>query len=166
MLPSPDPVSSITNSAMTQMSPLLLKSPQRRLFILVSMLPFSPTTTVVCTPMATAQSIVNELRVAEIPAPYAPTAPRGTSASLSPFQKALLAIHRPDLGLSAEFHKMVKAVEIEDEDENELQEGGHAGQEPEPDGGSQYDPQFDMDDPLSYYIYEEHGEDEDVDFYL
>ena len=84
-----------------------------------------------------------------------PTAPRGTSASLTPFQKALLAIHRPDLGLFV--------GSIEDEDENELQEGGHAGQEPEPDlSGSQYDPQFDMDDPLSYYMYEEHDEDEDV----
>ena len=100
-------------------------------------------------------SIVNELRLAEYLHPMRPTAPRGSSASLTPFQKEMLAIHRPDLGLFV--------GSIEDEDENELQEGGHAGQEPEPDlSGSQYDPQFDIDDPLSYYIYEEHDEDEDV----
>lgn len=105
-------------------------------------------------------SIVNELRLAEYLHPMRPTAPRGTSASLSPFQKALLAIHRPDLGLFVGSIEDGEIVEIEDEDENELQEGGHAGQEPEPDlSGSQYDPQFDMDDPLSYYMYEEHDED-------
>ena len=99
-------------------------------------------------------SIVNELRLAEYLHPMRPTAPRGSSASLSSLQKELLAIHRPDLGL------FVGSIE----DEDELQEGGHAGQEPEPDlSGSQYDPQFDIDDPLSYYIYEEHDEDEDED---
>lgn len=97
-------------------------------------------------------SIVNELRLAESLHPMRPTAPRGSSASLSPFQKALLAIHRPDLGL------FVGAIEdgeiVEDEDEDSVQE-------PEIDlSGPQYDPQFDIDD---FYIYEEQYEDEDED---
>ena len=93
-------------------------------------------------------SIVNELRLAEYLHPMRPSAPRGSSASLTIIQKAQLAIHRPDLGL------FVGAIEdgeiVEDEVEDE---------EPEFDlSGPQYDPQFDQDDQPPFYVFDQEDE--------
>ena len=91
-------------------------------------------------------SIVNELRLAEYLHPMRQTAPRGSSASLTPFQKELLAIHRPDLGL------FVGAIEDGEIVEDEVEE-------PEFDlSGPQYDPQFDQDDQPPLYVFDQEDE--------
>lgn len=92
-------------------------------------------------------SIVNELRLAEYLHPLRPTAPRGSSASLTLIQKAQLAIHRPDLGLFAGAPEDGEIIEYEEHDDEEFDLSG-----------PQYDPQFDQDDQPPLYVFDQEDE--------